>query len=96
MRTAKVREHWASGTVAVQLKTGKKGKLQVKHSSVLAATAGAGLSQCSQAPGAGLAAHRDNGGKKLGFLETPAWGCRGRQAVLCSESKVMGTLGSSE
>lgn len=39
---SKVRECWASGTVAVQLKTGKKGKLQVKHGSVLAAAAGAG------------------------------------------------------
>lgn len=42
MRTAEVRERWASGIVAVQLKTGKKVKLQVKHSSVLAAAAGAG------------------------------------------------------
>lgn len=99
MRTAKVREHWASGIVAVQLKTGKKRKLQVKHSSVLAAAAGAGaLPGLRVAKPQGLARLHTGvmWARSWGFLETHAWGCRGRQAVLCSESKVMGTLGTSE
>lgn len=74
MRTAKVRERWASGIVTVQLKTGKKGKLQVKHSSVLVAAAGAGA---VLGPGGGqsqglVLLHTGVMGARSCFLETPA------------------------
>lgn len=95
---SKVRECWASGTVAVQLKTGKKGKLQVKYGSVLAAAAGAGARpgpRVARTQGTALL-HTGVMGASSWFLETPAWGRRGRQAALCPDNEGMGTQGSSE
>lgn len=83
MRTAKVREHWASGIVAAWLKTGKKGKLQVKHSSVLAAAAGAGaLPGLRVAKSQGLTWLHTGvmGAKKLGFLGDSCLGLQGKTA----------------
>lgn len=79
MRTAKVREHWASGTVAVQLKTGKKGKLQIKHGSVLATAAGAG-SLLGPRVTTSQAEHRGDGGKELVFGDS----CLGSQGKASS------------
>lgn len=77
----------------MQLKTGKKGKLQVKDGSVLAAAAGAGARpgpRVARSQGTAVLHTRVVGARNW-FLETPAWGRRGRQAALCPDNEGMGT-----
>lgn len=76
----------------------EKGKLQVKHGSVLAAAAGAGAlpgPRVARSQGTAVL-HAGVMGASNWVLETPAWSRRGRQAALCPDNEGIGTQGSIE